>query len=75
MSAPTIEDIRCKVCNRVPGKIQEYVDGGSDENITPVDYVRYNEGTYNKACGHFYCTMCYIAVGMPLGRACGTDDY
>jgi hypothetical protein len=27
--------------------------------------VREEEGTYNPANGHFLCTHCYIAAGMP----------
>ena len=32
-------------------------------------YVRENEGTYNPDTGYFYCTDCYIKIGMPLGTA------
>ena len=28
-------------------------------------YVRTEEGTYNKANGHFTCTPCYADIGMP----------
>jgi hypothetical protein len=29
------------------------------------DYVRNEEGTYNRENGHFLCDMCYIKAGMP----------
>ena len=37
--------------------------------ITPTDYVRREEGTYNPESFQFFCTSCYIRIGMPNGRA------
>jgi hypothetical protein len=31
------------------------------------DYVRREEGTFNRENGHFLCDRCYISHGMPLG--------
>ena len=33
------------------------------------EYVRHNEGTYNYGTNLFWCTLCYIKNGMPLGKA------
>lgn len=59
----------CLGCNRAPEQIAEYVDAASPENygrpITPSEYVRREEGTYNPNNGHFLCTDCYCAAGMP----------
>jgi hypothetical protein len=33
--------------------------------MTPDDFVREEEGTFNRSNGHFLCTDCYIAAGMP----------
>lgn len=64
-----IEDISCKRCGRWPHEIDEYVDFSREEGITPAEYVKQEEGTYNKETGEFYCTDCYIRLGMPLGKA------
>jgi len=29
-------------------------------------YVRRNEGTYNRTNGHFACDECYISIGQPV---------
>lgn len=34
-----------------------------------VDYVRAEDGTYNRENGHFLCDKCYLRAGMPLGVA------
>jgi len=33
--------------------------------MTPEQYVLEEEGTLNPVNGHFLCTPCYIAAGMP----------
>lgn len=63
------KDIRCELCGRKPDEISEYVEAASEEKITPDQYILENEGTYNPINGHFYCTNCYIEIGMPLGMA------
>jgi hypothetical protein len=61
--------MKCKLCKKKPSEISEYIDAAEDEGITPDDYVKSQEGTFNHDTGFFYCTSCYIAVGMPLGTA------
>lgn len=61
--------MRCKVCGKAPEEIDEYVDMGEVEGLTPEEFVRQEEGTYNPETGMFYCTACYIKIGMPLGTA------
>ena len=53
----------CKGCSKHPAQIQEYVDAAKAEGISPDEFVRHNEGTYNKKNGHFLCTDCYISYG------------
>lgn len=48
-----------------PDQIEEYIEEAKDEEMTPDEYVRSAEGTYNRANGHFTCTDCYIKMGMP----------
>lgn len=55
----------CTGCGKRPDEIQEYVDCAADEDMTPDDYVRSEEGTYNCSNGHFLCTDCYCKAGMP----------
>jgi hypothetical protein len=62
--------MECKVCGRKPGDIEEYVDMAK-ENGEPITegFMTREEGTYNPATKQFYCTECYIKIGMPLGTA------
>jgi len=59
----------CIGCNKVPSDIEEYIEAakenGPGHGMTPEVYVRLEEGTYNPENGHFLCTDCYIARGMP----------
>lgn len=62
-------EIKCKICKRKPEEIEEYTHAAEAENMTPEEYVKTEEGTYNSRTGLFYCTECYIKIGMPLGLA------
>lgn len=55
----------CIGCNKSPGEIEEYVEMANEEGCTPDEYVRREEGTYNRENGHFACTDCYCDMGMP----------
>ena len=55
----------CVGCNKHPVELEEYIEAAKDFNITPDQYVKEEEGTYNKLNGHFLCTPCYINAGMP----------
>ena len=55
----------CTGCNRTPDQIQEYIEAAKEKRQDPADYVKEEEGTYNIANGHFLCTACYAAAGMP----------
>lgn len=62
--------VKCAHCGKEPHEISEYVSIARQEGyVTPIDAVIHNEGTYNPANGHFYCTSCYIKLGMPIGVA------
>jgi hypothetical protein len=58
-------DIRCVGCKKEPHEIEEYVEMAREERVSPELYVRAEEGTFNRENGHFACTTCYIAMGMP----------
>lgn len=62
-------DIVCAGCGKTPSEIEEYITYAKVEGITPEEYVVRKEGTYNPTNGRFWCTDCYIRVGMPLGKA------
>ena len=62
-------DVRCKICKHKPDEIDEYIWAAEEENMTPEEYVKKEEGTYNSRTGQFYCTECYIKAGSPLGTA------
>lgn len=55
----------CTGCNLRPEEIEEYITDAEESDMTPDDYVKTEEGTYNETNGHFLCTDCYIRAGMP----------
>ena len=55
----------CQGCGKSPDQIPEYIELGQEEDMTPDQYVRQEEGTYNRLNGHFLCTSCYFDRGMP----------
>lgn len=61
--------MRCKVCGKYPHEIDEYVCYAKQTNMTPEEFVQQEEGTYNPETELFYCTECYVKIGMPLGTA------
>ncbi len=63
------KEIKCKHCGRKPEEIIEYQMMAKDEGITPEQAVKFNEGTYNRKTGLFYCSKCYLELGQPLGKA------
>jgi hypothetical protein len=52
---------RCRVCNKTPYEISEYLYNA--EGIDPAEFVKKHERFV--APGRFYCTTCYVKVGMP----------
>lgn len=63
----------CIGCGKTPDQLLEYVEASSPEEyggrgITPDEYVRREEGTYNPANGHFACTSCYYKMGAPTTK-------
>ncbi|MBW2037426.1 MAG: hypothetical protein JRI41_08110 [Deltaproteobacteria bacterium] len=61
--------MKCRICGKEPKQIGEYIHAAEEEGISPEEYVREEEGTYNQFTELFYCTECYIKIGMPLGKA------
>ena len=61
--------MKCKICGKQPKEISKYRYAARQEKITPDEYVEREEGTYNAETGLFYCTDCYVKIGMPLGTA------
>lgn len=61
----TLPEPVCFRCKRRPAEIGEYVGAAALEQMTPDDYVRLEEGTYNSENGHFACTNCYYEIGAP----------
>lgn len=62
--------ITCKICGKSPEEITEYRSLARDNGYdTATEACIREEGTYNPRTGHFYCTKCYIAIGMPSGLA------
>lgn len=57
--------LTCIGCHKSPDQLEEYIDSGRENGMTPEDYCWEEEGTLNCANGHFACTTCYIAMGMP----------
>lgn len=58
-------DLLCAGCGKTPSQLDEYVDMGRVEGMSPEDYCWEEEGTLNRENGHFLCTNCYVKAGMP----------
>ena len=56
-------------CQRSPSQIPGIVAMAHEEGWSADEYVRREEGTYNRATGHFACDECYIALGQPASPA------
>lgn len=72
MEQPTPEVPRCKICGKRPAELEEYAERARTESKyfkDADDVVRKDEGTYNRETGAFYCTDCYVDIGMPVGTA------
>lgn len=55
----------CTGCGKHPEQLEEYIEAAEDYKMDVDEYVKKEEGTYNKVNGHFLCTPCYIDAGMP----------
>lgn len=60
---------RCVRCGRAPAQISEYQPEVTGEEMSAEEFVWAEEGTLNHENGHFWCTDCYIQIGLPLGTA------
>jgi hypothetical protein len=58
-------EFKCIGCGKAPNEIEEYIEAAAEEDMTPEQYVRTEEGTFNRENAHFACTRCYIAMGCP----------
>jgi hypothetical protein len=72
-TAPTTVPIEiiCFNCGKRPDELFEYSPESTGSNLSAVDYVIAEEGTLNRANGHFCCTGCYIRLGQPTAPAPG----
>jgi hypothetical protein len=60
----------CVGCGKAAADIDEYQEMVKEDGYKDADEaVRQNEGTWNMANNHFWCTRCYIRANMPLGVA------
>lgn len=60
--------VHCAICKKMPHELSEYVELAEENGTTPAEEAT-QDGTYNRNSGAFYCTGCYIAIGMPNGKA------
>jgi hypothetical protein len=61
--------IKCAGCHHEPHQLSEFIFAAKDENMTPEEYIKTEEATFNVDNNLFYCTACYIKAGMPIGKA------
>jgi hypothetical protein len=55
----------CFRCGKKASELEEYSPAMTDSSLSPADFVRYEEGTFNPETNRFACTECYIAIGTP----------
>ncbi len=61
----------CPYCGKSPDQLDEYVDMGRENKMSPSAFVAMFEGTFNRENGHFACTPCYVDIGMPTNNGKG----
>lgn len=54
-------DPSCKTYAKDMNHLDAYLNPGQSRE----DYVKNEEGTYNRSNGHFLCDDCYIKIGCP----------
>ena len=64
----------CVGCHKTADQLDECIDGAREistesAQYTPAEYCAEDEGTYNKSTNTFWCTICYMKAGGPLGKA------
>lgn len=64
-----MSEIKCKGCGKQPSEIPSVSYFAECENMTPDEFIKKLEGTYNPKTNLFYCDECYIRLGTPLGKA------
>jgi hypothetical protein len=52
-------------CKRKTSEIDEYIEAIKGSTLTPAQFVRREEGTYNPITDRFCCIQCYIDLGQP----------
>lgn len=64
----------CPGCKRDCLEIPEVISFAKEEETSPEQWVRSEEGTYNPTNEHFLCDTCFIAKEQSTGkRLVGTD--
>lgn len=61
----------CTGCNKTPDQLDDFADWKDQGYESAEDMCKQEEGTYNPENGHFLCTPCYIAAGMPANHYSG----
>jgi hypothetical protein len=54
----------CRYCEKHASEILEYRMFAAEEGISPEEYIKEQEGTYDEDSNTFVCTDCYIRRGM-----------
>lgn len=60
--------MKCAECGKRPDEIREYINEAAINDMTPEEFVKEEEGTYNPETDRFYCTHCYMKLGMPTKK-------
>jgi hypothetical protein len=61
-----MDTLKCGLCEKTPDQDPSYVEAAAAEGLTPEEYVRQEEGTFNAATGLYACDDCYIKLGAPF---------
>lgn len=65
----------CPACQRQAHEIPDVKMFAKENGLTPEEFVRQEEGTYNPSSEHFLCDRCFIVVESAHGyRLTGPND-
>lgn len=51
--------MKCEFCLRKPSEIEDYIVAADECDLSPNEYVKKEEGSYNRSTKTFCCPTCY----------------
>lgn len=69
MTVRNEKEPECPICGKLASECIPVQVWKGDQGYDSASAMARNDGTYNPYENVFYCTSCYVKIGMPLGVA------